>query len=89
MLDAVFLREQLPADIEVQTAVFGLPRGGNQAWADFVDATVRLLPLRLYCLLSNVLCTLLARLDPVTSVKPERPRPELASPVPRLPAFGG
>lgn len=41
-MDAVMLRMQLPASVEMQTIVFGAPRGGNEAWADLVDATVSL-----------------------------------------------
>jgi len=32
------LRQELDPSVEVNTAVFGLPRVGNQEWADFVDA---------------------------------------------------
>ncbi|KAK7440380.1 hypothetical protein VKT23_017016 [Stygiomarasmius scandens] len=37
-LDAMMLRQELDPSVEVNTAVFGLPRVGNQEWADFVDA---------------------------------------------------
>jgi hypothetical protein len=37
LLDSVYLRLQLPADIAVQAIVYGLPRVGNQDWANFVD----------------------------------------------------
>ena len=37
LLDSVYLRLQLPADITVQAIVYGLPRVGNQDWANFVD----------------------------------------------------
>lgn len=39
-MDAVMLRMQLPSAVEMNTVVFGAPRGGNEAWADLVDATV-------------------------------------------------
>ena len=39
-MDGVMLRKRLPASISVNTVVFGLPRGGNKAWADLVDSTV-------------------------------------------------
>lgn len=39
-MDAVMLRMQLPSTVEMNTVVFGAPRGGNEAWADLVDATV-------------------------------------------------
>ena len=41
VLDAVHLREVLDSSIQMTTTVFGLPRSGNQDWADFVDSTVR------------------------------------------------
>ncbi|EIN05744.1 alpha/beta-hydrolase [Punctularia strigosozonata HHB-11173 SS5] len=37
-LDAMMLRSRLPAGVTMDTVVFGLPRMGNQEWADFVDA---------------------------------------------------
>ena len=40
-LDAMMLKEKLDPSVQVTTTVFGLPRVGNQEWADFVDATVR------------------------------------------------
>jgi len=39
-MDSVMLRLALPKDITITTATFGLPRSGNQDWANFVDATV-------------------------------------------------
>lgn len=39
-MDALMLRLNLPATVEMTTTVFGLPRGGNQAYANFVDATL-------------------------------------------------
>ncbi|KAI0701470.1 alpha/beta-hydrolase [Cytidiella melzeri] len=39
-LDAVMLRQQLSSDVEVDSVVFGLPRVGNQAFADMVDAII-------------------------------------------------
>lgn len=41
VMDAVYLKQQLPSTTELSTVVFGLPRGGDQAWADFVDSQVR------------------------------------------------
>ncbi len=38
LLDSIYLRLQLPANIGVRTVLYGLPRVGNQDWADFVDA---------------------------------------------------
>jgi hypothetical protein len=38
LLDSIFLRLQLPANISVNFIGYGLPRVGNQQWADLVDA---------------------------------------------------
>ncbi|KAH0583182.1 hypothetical protein H2248_011065 [Termitomyces sp. 'cryptogamus'] len=40
MMDAVMLRQDLDTSVEITTTVFGLPRGGNPAWADFIDTTL-------------------------------------------------
>lgn len=40
MMDAVYLRQHLDPAIIISTHVLGLPRGGNQEWADLVDSTV-------------------------------------------------
>jgi hypothetical protein len=42
-LDAMMLRMQLGSDVQVDSVVFGLPRVGNQAFADMVDSMVRCL----------------------------------------------
>ena len=39
VMTSTFLKQNLNG-LNVSTAVFGLPRGGNQAWADFVDSNV-------------------------------------------------
>ncbi|KAH9940517.1 alpha/beta-hydrolase [Epithele typhae] len=39
-IDGMMLRMQLDESIAVTTTVFGLPRVGNQAWADLVDSTL-------------------------------------------------
>ncbi|ESK95718.1 hypothetical protein Moror_12502 [Moniliophthora roreri MCA 2997] len=39
-LDAMMLKEKLDPSVEITTTVFGLPRVGNQEWADFVDVTL-------------------------------------------------
>ncbi|KIK50351.1 hypothetical protein GYMLUDRAFT_51247 [Collybiopsis luxurians FD-317 M1] len=39
-LDAMFLKENLDPSVTLTTTVFGLPRVGDQAWADFVDSTL-------------------------------------------------
>jgi hypothetical protein len=41
MMDSLMLRLQLDASVPVSTTVFGLPRGGNQAYADLLDKQVR------------------------------------------------
>ncbi|KAG6860003.1 hypothetical protein C0995_000646 [Termitomyces sp. Mi166 len=40
MMDAVMLHQELGPSVEITTTVFGLPRGGNPAWANFVDSTI-------------------------------------------------
>lgn len=40
VMDAMMLRTKLPDSVQMTTTVFGLPRSGNQQWADFVDKTV-------------------------------------------------
>nr|GAT50380.1 predicted protein [Mycena chlorophos] len=37
-MTAAMLRSNLPSNIDITTTTFGLPRGGNQAWADFLDS---------------------------------------------------
>ncbi|KAI0630116.1 alpha/beta-hydrolase [Trametes polyzona] len=39
-LDAAMLRMALPDDVQVDSVVFGLPRVGNQAWADLFDTLI-------------------------------------------------
>lgn len=39
-MSALFLKQQLPSSVELTTTVFGLPRGGNQGWADLVSSTL-------------------------------------------------
>jgi len=40
VMDAVFLRQHLDPSVSISTTVFGLPRSGNQEWANLVDQTV-------------------------------------------------
>lgn len=40
VMDAVMLRQNLDSSVSVVTRVFGLPRSGNQDWANFVDQTL-------------------------------------------------
>ncbi|CDO69250.1 hypothetical protein BN946_scf185042.g152 [Trametes cinnabarina] len=39
-IDAMMLKTRLDQNISLTAVVFGLPRVGNQAWADFVDQTL-------------------------------------------------
>lgn len=39
-MDTMMLSLNLPEDITITAATFGLPRTGNQDWANFVDSTV-------------------------------------------------
>ncbi|KAF9264031.1 alpha/beta-hydrolase [Marasmius fiardii PR-910] len=39
-LDSLMLKQTLDPSIELKTTVFGMPRTGNQEFADFVDATL-------------------------------------------------
>ena len=41
LLDATMLRMNLPSSVEVDSVVFGLPRVGNQQFADMIDSIVR------------------------------------------------
>jgi len=40
IMDALMLKQNLDPSVEITTTVFGLPRGGNAAWANFIDATL-------------------------------------------------
>lgn len=40
MLDGLMLKMALPADVEINSVVFGLPRVGNEAFANMVDQLV-------------------------------------------------
>jgi len=39
-MDALMLKQNLPSSIQLSTTVFGLPRGGNQAYANFIDSAL-------------------------------------------------
>ncbi len=39
-LDATMLRMALPSDVDVNSVVFGLPRVGNQQFADMIDSMI-------------------------------------------------
>ncbi|KAF9258560.1 alpha/beta-hydrolase [Marasmius fiardii PR-910] len=38
--DSLMLKQKLPSTVELKTTVFGMPRSGNKAFADFVDSTL-------------------------------------------------
>jgi len=59
-LDAMFLKENLDPSVQLTTTVFGLPRVGDQAWADFVDSS-----------LGTSLSFITNQDDPVPTVPPE------------------
>ncbi|KAF5379446.1 hypothetical protein D9615_006564 [Tricholomella constricta] len=40
LMDALMLKQNLDPSVEIKATLFGLPRAGNAAWADFVDATL-------------------------------------------------
>ncbi|KAL0066675.1 hypothetical protein AAF712_006278 [Marasmius tenuissimus] len=40
-LDALMFKQELGDSIDLKTTVFGMPRTGNQEFADFVDATLK------------------------------------------------
>lgn len=42
-MDTLMLKMALPQEISLSGRVFGLPRGGNQAYADLIDSMVRVL----------------------------------------------
>ncbi|KAI0258641.1 Alpha/Beta hydrolase protein [Gloeopeniophorella convolvens] len=42
LLDSVYLPLHLPTDVNVRSITYGLPRVGNQAFADYVDAHLNL-----------------------------------------------
>jgi len=42
LLDAVFLSAQPSVDVAINAITFGMPRVGNQAFADFVDRRIRI-----------------------------------------------
>ncbi|CAK5270713.1 unnamed protein product [Mycena citricolor] len=39
-MTGAYLRSSLPSSVHVRVVGFGMPRSGDQAWADYVDATV-------------------------------------------------
>lgn len=38
-MDALMLKLNLPSSVQLTTTVYGLPRVGNQAFANFIDST--------------------------------------------------
>jgi hypothetical protein len=43
-MTGAMIKSAVDPSVEVVVTTFGLPRGGNKAWADFLDSNVRLLP---------------------------------------------
>jgi len=41
-MTGLFIKNNVDPSVEVTVTGFGLPRGGNKAWADFLDQNVRL-----------------------------------------------
>ncbi|KIM90144.1 hypothetical protein PILCRDRAFT_811875 [Piloderma croceum F 1598] len=39
-MDALMFKQNLPSSVELNTVVFGLPRGGNQVYANFIDSAL-------------------------------------------------
>lgn len=60
MMDAVMLKKYVNASVEIKATLFGLPRGGNVAWANFIDAT-----------LSNTMTYISNQNDPVPTLPPQ------------------
>ncbi|KAJ8079377.1 hypothetical protein AAF712_010955 [Marasmius tenuissimus] len=58
-LDSLMFKQELGDSIDLKTAVFGMPRSGNQEFADFVDTTLK----DTFTRISN-------QNDPVTRVPP-------------------
>ncbi|KAJ7055695.1 alpha/beta-hydrolase [Mycena amicta] len=40
-MTAAMLRSNLPSNVQIVTTTFGMPRSGNQAWADFLDSNLK------------------------------------------------
>lgn len=59
IMDALMLKQNLDPSVEITTTLFGLPRGGNAAWANFIDAT-----------LSNTMTHISNQNDPVPTLPP-------------------
>ncbi|KAJ7858289.1 Alpha/Beta hydrolase protein, partial [Mycena leptocephala] len=45
LLDAIFLKQQLPSNTSIQVVGFGRPRVGNPVFANWVDSMVRVFPI--------------------------------------------
>lgn len=80
MLDGLMLKMALPANIEINSVVFGLPRVGNEAFANMVDKLVR--RLSLHRSLKFCALIILPAPKPHSCDKPEGPCP---SPPPKTP----
>lgn len=85
-MDALMLRLNLPSSVQMTTTVFGLPRGGDQAYANFIDATVSSsLPFPFL----NLMLHLEARKHILLRNESTRPSPYRPTPFPLLPALPG
>jgi hypothetical protein len=40
-MTGAMIKSAVDPSVEVVVTTFGLPRGGNEAWADFLDSNVR------------------------------------------------
>jgi len=58
-MDALMLKQNLPSSVQLSTTVFGLPRGGDQAYANFIDSA-----------LGNTFSFVTNQNDPVPTVPP-------------------
>jgi len=58
-MDALMLKQNLPSSVQLSTTVFGLPRGGDQAYANFIDSA-----------LGNTFSFVTNQDDPVPTVPP-------------------
>jgi hypothetical protein len=41
-MTGAMIKDAVDPSVDVSVTGFGLPRGGNQAWADFLDSQVRI-----------------------------------------------
>lgn len=87
-LDATMLRMQLSSDIEIDSVVFGLPRVGNQQFANMIDGMVRKKSLRSRLLTIVNRCVLVAP-QLHSCHQPKRPSADCPAPLPVVPTLKG